>query len=153
MVEKRVVPPQLSVEVLKTLVEQTNNRTVSFVGTTSASDAVVVKVTVAPGRAGESSVNAVKVGRLFTLKGEAVDPDPCVATALHRGLVATASHTHANQSFDSANGATSVVVVAAVEVAPLAVNAETAQRVAPAPHVGTAAELAVGALPLLQMSR
>ena len=149
----RVVAAQLSVDVAKLLVEHTISRTVSFVGSVSGSEEVAVKVTVAPGSAGELSQNAVKVGLLFTLKGDDVVPVPCRYAELQRGLTATASHTHATQIFSSSNGATSVVVVAAVACAALAVKADTAHCVAPAPHVGAAPALAVGVVEALQISK
>jgi hypothetical protein len=141
------------VEVAKLFEEQTMSRTVSATSTTSASEEVAVKVTVAPGIAGELSLKNVNEGRLFTLNGDALGAVPCFATELQRGFTATASQIHANHVLLSKNGDTSVVVVAAVEVAPLAVNAETAHRVAPAPQVGTAALFAVGTFPLLHTRR
>jgi hypothetical protein len=148
-----VVAAHVSVVVLKLFVEQTISLTVSLVGTVSGSVEDAKKETTAPGSFGELSEKSVNVGRLFTLNGDRRAPVPCFATELQRGFVATASHTHAYQMFCSANGATSVVVVAAVEVAPLAVNDDTAHRTALVPHVGAAPEFAVGVLLLLQMRR
>ena len=127
--------------------------TVSLLGFVSASDAVAENVTVAPGSAGESSVNTEKLGRLFTLNGEVVVPVPCLETELQRGLTATESHTHAYQSFSSKNGATSVVVVAARACVPLVTDPETAHCVPPGSHTGAPPAVAVGASPVLQMSK
>jgi len=72
----------------------------------------------------------------LTLKGdELVAAVPVEKAVLQRGLTGSSSHTQANQLFDSANGAISVVVVAALAWAPLTVDVDTAQRV-PAEHTG-----------------
>ena len=72
---------------------------------------------------------------------------------LHRGFTGTESHTHATQFCCSTKGNTSVVVVAAKVEAPLALTAETAHLLAPAPQVGAAPLFAVGVVDALQISK
>ncbi len=97
-------------------------------------------------------------GRWLTSNGDddvAFAPkSPCVEVALHRGSTLSASHTHANQSNDSPeNGATAVVVVAAVATCVEEAREETAHWIAPGSQVGAAPEFGVGEALSLQIRR
>jgi hypothetical protein len=99
-----VVPPHVSVLVLKLAVAQTISFTVSGVPETSESEDVLVNVTKTPGPAGEVSQNAVKFGRWLTSNGDVfVALVPCVYVEEHRGVPLLPSHIQAYQSFDSAH--------------------------------------------------
>ncbi len=82
----------------------------------SGSEDVAYHVTSAPGSAGESSQNPVKLGRWFTTNGDMVTPEPCLYEELHAGVPAFPSQINAYHMLFSESASCAVyTAVACVE--------------------------------------